>query len=113
MSLIAGETVLIHVHKGTMISSWSFTTAEAKEAFEAAHRSHLMWDPYGNDGLRHLPDGTFDDPDTDTWIEVEGSMIEYVDGERPLDGNLLVEHEEAFGDEHDQSCPWCDAALGD
>jgi hypothetical protein len=85
--VIAGEVVLIHVHEGTIISSWSFTTTKAKEAFEAAHRTRDVWD--ANDkwtGERiecYLPDGTFDDPDSDTWIEVEGAMIEYVDGEKP------------------------------
>lgn len=81
MSLIAGEIVLIHVHEGTIISSWSFTTTEAKEAFEAAHRSD-------DDSLCYLPDGTFDDPDSDTWIEVEGAQITYVDGDRPIPGCL-------------------------
>lgn len=76
MSIVAGEIVLIHVHEGTIISSWSFTTTEIKEAFEAAHRSD-------DDEMRYLPDGTFDDPGSDTWIEVEGTMIEYVDGDKP------------------------------
>jgi hypothetical protein len=76
MSMIAGEVVLIHVHEGTIISSWSFTTTEAVEAFEAKHRSD-------DDLLRYLPDGTFDDPGSDTWIEVEGAAITYVDGDKP------------------------------
>lgn len=83
MSTIAGEIVLIHVHEGTIISSWSFSTTEAKEAFEAAHRSTWADGDSFEYVLRHLPDGTLDDPDSDTWIEVEGTMIEYVDGERP------------------------------
>jgi hypothetical protein len=102
--MIAGEIVLIHIEGGTIFRSWSFTTTEAKEAFWAAHRSN-------DEEARYLPDGTFDDPGSDTWIEIEG-LIESVDGDKPLDGDMLMEHEAACGDEHNQSCTWCDAALG-
>jgi hypothetical protein len=74
--MIAGEVVLIHVHEGTIISSWSFTDENVQADFEHEHRST-------DEGLRYLPDGTFDDPGSDTWIVVEAAMVEYVDGERP------------------------------
>lgn len=98
MSLIVGEIVLIHVHEGTIISARSFTTTEAKEAFEAAHRTIA---DATEDGMRYLPDGTYDDPDTDTWIEVEGASITYVDGDQPIPGCLHSDDPtlspEAFG----------------
>jgi len=80
MSRIAGGLTLIHVREGTITSTWSFDTTEVREEFERQHRSTDPYDPGWHPG--YLPDGTYDDPASDTWIEVEG-VVEYVDGDRP------------------------------
>lgn len=87
MSMIAGEVVLIHVHEGTIISSWTFSGSEDVAIFESNHRSD---DWHG----RSLPDGTFDDPASDSWITVEGALVEYVDGDTPVAHICTIECEE-------------------
>jgi hypothetical protein len=71
--------VLIHVHEGTIISSWQFQSAADADAFQNLHRSEYR----DEDARCYLPDGTFDDPGSDTWITVEGEQIARVDGDAP------------------------------
>jgi hypothetical protein len=77
------DYVWVHVHEGTLISSFKFGTLDDAQAFRAKYdgedENNDRRDP---DDVPYLPGvGYRDDPDSDTWVLVEGVRIEYVANE--------------------------------
>jgi len=77
--------VLAHVHEGTMISAYGFHTDEEQrdfhEKFSIEQEDERDWED-----IPELPAGYHDDPDSDTWVWIEGIRITHVDGEEVEDG---------------------------
>lgn len=76
--------VVIHVHEGTIIAAYGFDTSLEVDAFREKYEMNSDDDDW--EDIPEMPHGIHDDPDSDTWIVVEGIRITIVDGEEVEDG---------------------------
>jgi hypothetical protein len=76
------QYVWVHVHEGTLILAWKFETLEAAQDFREKYGSDSNDEREWED-IPYLPGGSWkDDPDSDTWVLIEGNDIDIVDGDK-------------------------------
>jgi hypothetical protein len=80
--------VVIHVHEGTIIAAYGFDSSLEVDAFREKYE---MGDEQEWEDVPKMPHGIHDDPDSDTWVVVEGIRITHVDGEQVEDGRPHVQ----------------------